>query len=380
MMKILLIVLDGVADRPCKILGNKTPLEAAKKKNMDFMARMGLLYSMNVIDEKTAPESDQGTLAIFGHDVKMVYTGRGILEAYGDDVKFKKKSVVVRCNFASLINDKIHHNRVKDVEAMPGNKEVKLIEGIKMKDVMFKRTVGYRGVLMINKSLSPRVTNSHPGYKVTKNFMTTALPVKNQMLKEKKVMPLEKKAEETARIINEFIKKAKKLLKNKTILTRGASNKLPKLKRMKGWAIMADMPVEKAIGRLSKMKIVKKPKNLKKLAALARKLIKTNNVYVQIKGPDSFSHKGDAIGKKRAIEAIDKDFIGRIKNLRNTSVIITADHATPCSLMAHSNDAVPALVYGLGKEYAKEFSEKEARRINKRIYGDSLLSTVNKKA
>ena len=375
-MKVLLIVLDGVADRPCKMLGNKTPLEAAKKNNIDSLAKNGLLYSMNVIDEKTAPESDQGTLAILGYDIEKVYTGRGPLEAYGDGIKFDKNSVVVRCNFASVFGGKIHHNRVKDIEAMPTREEIKLVEGIKMKNVKFKSTVGYRGVLIINKKLSPRVTNSHPGYSVTKNFMTTALPVKNRLLTEKKVLPLEKNAKEIAGIINEFIKQAKSLLKNKTILTRGSGSALPQLKKMKNWAILADMPVEKAIGNLAGMKVVEKPADLKKLGLIVKKQIQTKNVYIQIKEPDSFAHKGDAIGKKKAIEKIDKDFIGRIKGLKNTIIVITADHATPCSLMAHSNDAVPALIYGLGMGNASEFSEREAMRIGKRIHGRDLLKMM----
>src|SRR3989338_4288646 len=193
-MRMLLVILDGLADRPCKELKNKTPLEAAKKPNLDFLARNGKLYLMNVINEKIAPESDQGVLSIFGYDVFKIYTGRGPLEAYGDNVKFENGDEIVRCNFASIKDNKIYHNRILDIESMPTEKEVKLVEGIKMKNARFKRTVGHRGVLIINKKISPRVTNSHPGYKIVKNFVTTALPVKNQKLIQKTVFPLENNA------------------------------------------------------------------------------------------------------------------------------------------------------------------------------------------
>ena len=378
-MRMLLVILDGLADRPCKELKNKTPLEAAKKPNLDFLARNGKLYLMNVINEKIAPESDQGVLSIFGYDVFKIYTGRGPLEAYGDNVKFENGDVVVRCNFASIKANKIYHNRILDIESMPTEKEIKLVEGIKMKNARFKRTVGHRGVLIINKKISPRVTNSHPGYKIVKNFVTTALPVKNQKLIQKTVFPLENNAIETANIINEFIRKARNSLKNKTILTRGSGNKLPKLKLMEDWAVIADMPVERAIGKLAGMKVIKKPNSLNNIADVIKNESKKRNVYVQIKGPDAFAHKGDAVGKKKAIEEIDSGIIGRIKNMKNTLIVVTADHATPCNLMAHSNDAVPAIVYGAGKGNAREFSEKEARIINRKIYGKQLLDIVIKK-
>ena len=37
-MKSILILIDGVADRQCPALGNKTPLEAASTPNLDFLA------------------------------------------------------------------------------------------------------------------------------------------------------------------------------------------------------------------------------------------------------------------------------------------------------------------------------------------------------
>ena len=36
--KILLLIIDGVGDRPCACLGNKTPLQAAFLPNLDRLA------------------------------------------------------------------------------------------------------------------------------------------------------------------------------------------------------------------------------------------------------------------------------------------------------------------------------------------------------
>jgi 2,3-bisphosphoglycerate-independent phosphoglycerate mutase len=70
-------------------------------------------------------------------------------------------------------------------------------------------------------------------------------------------------------------------------------------------------------------------------------------VYVHIKGPDEPAHDGNCEGKKRAIEMIDKHFFGNLDlDLSENVVAVTSDHATPCSLKAHSGDPVPLIVSG----------------------------------
>ena len=41
-MKGLILIMDGMGDRPIKEFGNKTPLEAANTPNMDKMAEEGI--------------------------------------------------------------------------------------------------------------------------------------------------------------------------------------------------------------------------------------------------------------------------------------------------------------------------------------------------
>jgi 2,3-bisphosphoglycerate-independent phosphoglycerate mutase len=372
MKKILFIIIDGLGDQPIKELGGQTPLEKAHTPNLDFLAKDGLCGILCPISRKIAPESDQAMLSILGYLPLKYYTGRGPLEALGSGIKFKKGEVVLRCNFAE-----IKGNIITNVEAKkPPSKLIKKLN--EMPGVKFIPTVGHRAVLILEGS--PKVTNTHPGYKIISEYLTSAQPIAGCLLKEKKCRALSKEAEETAQKVNEFIKNAKEILKDKTILTRGAGNKLPELKKMKNWLLIADMPVEIAIGKLSGMKIVKKPTDFKKLVDLVKKNIKSYNIYLQIKGPDTFGHQGLPQRKRKSIEKIDKKFISKIKNLKDILIIITADHSTPCQLKAHSKDPLPILIYdGIHKDNVRKFGEKSCQKGSLgHIIGIDLMKIVLK--
>ncbi len=348
-MKLLYIILDGLGDRPCRELKGKTPLEAAKIPNLDELAAKSKCGIMYPIAKNIAPESDEAMLALLGFDPFHYHTGRGPLEAYGAGIKFEKGNVVLRCNFIEEKN-----GIIIDTEAKP--RAVRPVKGTK-----FVKTIGHRGVLILTeKNLSPKISNTNPSYKIIRSFVSSAQP-KNKELKIKKCRALDNTSEarKSAKLVNNFIEK------NKFIVTRGAGNQLPRLPKLKGrWALLADMPVEKAIGKLTGMTILKKEQDLKKVAnTVIKNLNKFDNFYFEIKGPDSSGHRGDAIGKSRAIEKIDKDFFGPLLqkiNLSETVICVTADHSTPCEIMAHSADPVPLLVYSpnIRPERAVAFGEK----------------------
>ncbi|GAI27836.1 unnamed protein product, partial [marine sediment metagenome] len=78
------------------------------------------------------------------------------------------------------------------------------------------------------------------------------------------------------------------------------------------------------------------------------------------KATDTFSHDGDFIGKKEFVEKIDKN-IKPLLNLKNTLIVVTADHSTCCSLKRHCLEPIPILIYGNGQDKIQEFSEKACK-------------------
>lgn len=384
-MNLLILILDGLGDKEYKELANKTPLDAAKTPNLDFLAkkgRTGIMYPIKGI----APESDEAALALLGYDPYTTYTGRGPLEALGADVNFSDNNVVLRCNYAIFSG-----NKITNFGYQPSKKELyEFQEKINKIDLgvnfEFKNTLGYRSVLILkSKKLSPRISNTHPGYNIITNYITSAIP-RPKPLKISKCRPLDKsrEAKRTAKIVNDFVEKSKYALgNNRIIITRGAGNKVPELEKLeRKWALLGDTPVEIAIGKITGMNVLGKPITLsdaiKKIKNAFREY---DSVYIEIKETDHWSHKGDPIKKKEAIEEIDKKFVPEIMKLKDTLICITADHSTPCKTFAHSADPVPLLLYSekIKPDKVEKFSEKACSKgsIGK-IEGKNLMFVLKK--
>ena len=324
-MQKVIIILDGLS-------GDKA-LDLAKTPNLNFFAKnskCGLMYPIRNI----APESGEAQFSILGYNLKD-YPGRGPIEALGINYKIKNETAL-RCNFADFKNNKLLNTR----SPLPSKNLIKKINKID-KDIKIIPTIGYRAVMII-KNISPNIKNTHPGYIKYKNI-------------SKAVIPKMEKTKSNNKKIDNFIKKLEKILKNKTILIRGAGNKLPKLKKLKNWIMMGDMSIEIGLGRLLGMKILQKKQIINQI------LNSKKNVYIQIKGPDSYAHKKDLKGKIKAIEKIDK-LLKPLTKIENKIICITADHSTSSNLGIHTKDPVPVLIYNKGKDNIKKFSVNECKK------------------
>jgi len=376
MKKLIYVILDGAADRPVKELGNKTPLEAAVKPYLDSLAKYSKLGLMTTIRDDIAPESDEAMLALLGFDPFYYAKGRGPLEALGAGViKSISNEVILRCNFA-----REESGFITETEAIPKSPELYKIAGLlnkigRIRDVetRFVPTVGHRAVLILKgKGLSPRISDTNPSYLVKEDFVSTALPKINLRHTTSKPLDRTPEAAKTAQIVNSWHEAARKILvahKFKScniILSRGAGSEFPRLKKFRQrWCLLADMPVEKAIGILCGMKVLEKPKNLKRSAdMILENLKKYDCFYIELKGPDEFAHRADPVGKKQVIERIDGQFFKTLlsKLLQpgvNIEICVTADHTTSCEAKSHTSDAVPVLIYkpGVPGDNIKKFGE-----------------------
>mgnify|MGYP001587682541 CR=1 FL=1 len=403
-MRTLLIVLDGAGD---KLNNIKTPLQKANIPNLNYLASNGLNGIMYTVSKNIAPESDIAVMSILGYNPFRYHTGRGPLEMYGSNINFKNFTAL-RANFATIKNNLIVDRRAgRNLTAKEGkflaqeiNKKIKL-----KVPFIFKHYSEHRGILIFKRKLPCEVSNTDPSYE---RLGKLGIVTKTKILKLKKCITNNKKSKTTADLINDFTMKSRKILENhpvnknriknnllpaNVILTRDAGNSLPKLNKKKNWSIVAGMPLEIGLSKLAGFKILKFKypemksrniyhhlyENLNKTINEALKYVKkeNNSIYIHFKETDIPGHDGLYKEKVKMLELLDKKFFSKIKSIKNTIIIVTADHSTPCKLKQHSSDPVPVLVYGKGKDNIQKFNEYDCKKGSLgTLIGYNLLKTI----
>ena len=101
-MKYVILVGDGMADHPLAELNGKTPLMAADKPGMDYIAAHGVNGMCATVPDGMVPESDTANLAIMGYDPKLYSKGRSPLEAMSIGIDLKPNQTAVRANIVTL--------------------------------------------------------------------------------------------------------------------------------------------------------------------------------------------------------------------------------------------------------------------------------------
>ena len=92
--RIVFLIMDGVGDIPNPDHAYMTPLEAARKPNMDRLAvERGVLGRIIPVDVGITPGSGPGHLSLFGFDPLKVDIGRGILEVLGLNMEIEETDV-----------------------------------------------------------------------------------------------------------------------------------------------------------------------------------------------------------------------------------------------------------------------------------------------
>src|SRR5947208_7765670 len=106
-MKYAIVIPDGCADDPQESLGGKTPLQTARKPNMDRIAQRGFVGLSNNVPASLTPASDVATLSLFGYDPLVVYTGRAPLEVAAMGIKLGPNDWAIRCNLVTIENEQM---------------------------------------------------------------------------------------------------------------------------------------------------------------------------------------------------------------------------------------------------------------------------------
>jgi 2,3-bisphosphoglycerate-independent phosphoglycerate mutase len=391
-MKFGYVLLDGCGDRPDPSLNFTTPLQAAYTPNMDAMARTSKLGRVITVGRGIAPESDIAVFNMLGYSFPKGYPGRGVVESIGAGLEFEEGNLALRANFATSADGFITDRRAgRDLTKDETSSLDEAIEGVELNGATFefRSTVSYRAVLVIRADvpLSAEVSNTDPAYVRTKGFGAAREVKGPEEVQSCQALNSSAEAKRAASLVNEFLSQASKLLDaspvNKErkrqgkkpanlILLRDAGDHLPVVKPfeetygVKGVALV-EMPAEVGIARLLGMKEVALADHrdiARKAELFSRELADGTLVYAHIKGPDEFGHDGDAPGKRKNIELIDRVFFGGISDAtRDARLGVSCDHSTPCALKMHSSDPVPLMITSKERDAdCCRFTERDASR------------------
>ena len=101
-MKYVVVLGDGMADRPIAELGDQTPLAYAETPTMDQLAAVSEIGMVHTIPDGMKPGSDTANLSVLGYNPRIYYSGRSPLEALSIGVDMKDTDIALRCNLVTL--------------------------------------------------------------------------------------------------------------------------------------------------------------------------------------------------------------------------------------------------------------------------------------
>ena len=400
--KAILIIADGMADRPIEELGWKTPLEVASKPNLDQIAKNGVCGIMDPIAPGIPPGSDTATLAMLGYDPWKVYSGRGALEAVGSGVEVLPGDVAFRCNLATVNDDLVVLDRRagrianEDAATLAASlQKIRLPAPLNIR-FLFKNTIQHRAILVLHgPRLSSAISDSDP--ETTRKRVLEVKPFERSF-----------EAERTAQIVNVLTKEFHRVLEAHPVNKQRAKRKLP----------VANMILCRGAGGIPRMPTLQERYDIKPACVAAVSLIKgvsgvvgmdligvkgatgtpqtdymakakatvqalkTHDfVLLHVKATDVASHDGNVKEKIEIIEKLDK-MLGHIIDNTDpglTYIAVTADHTTSSVTRNHEGDPVPVAIAGLGvrRDDVAKFGERTCAKggLN-RIRGMDLMPTM----
>jgi len=353
--KIVLLVMDGVGGLPAK---GMSELEAARKPNLDELAKRGVCGVSDPVFMGITPGSGPAHLALFGYDPLKFQLGRGILEALGSGVEVGRNDLVARGNFATFKDGLIADRRAGRI---PTEENVRICaylnahlperEGVEIRVFPGKE---HRFVARFTaEGLADALTDADPQKEGKPRLLSSA------------IVP---EAAKGAAIVNRFLDDLTEVLKGEpkanTALLRGFSKfpsipTMPELFKIRPAAI-ANYPMYKGLAKLLGMTVMDVGGETADLFdALEKSYNDYDFFYIHYKKTDSAGEDGKFDAKVAAIEALDK-FIPRLVALNPDVLVVTSDHSTPSALSGHSWHPNPFVLVSktAGMDDVTEFAER----------------------
>lgn len=397
-MKTIIILGDGMADYPIEKLGNRTPLMAAHKPNIDRLAKEGTCGLFKTVPDDMPPGSEVANMAVLGYDVHKVYQGRGVLEAAAMNVQLEPDDLAMRCNLICLEGDLLKNHSAGHITTEEGKELIAALnKEFSDRFIRFYPGVSYRHLLVLkrgNPSLKLTPPHDVPG-KPWADYLPQAAGTEGQ---------------QTAELLTDLIKRSQSLLKDHPVNIKRkqegkdpgnsvwfwSAGKKPEMKTYqemygKSGAVISAVDLLHGIGVYAGFKVIHVEgatglydTNYEGKVAAALEAIKdTDLVYLHIEAADEAGHEGNVDLKVKCIEALDQRVVKPImesaeKSKEPLTIALLPDHPTPCALRTHTHDPIPFVIrkQGLPADDVHQYDEESVKKGSLGLIKDDMFVRI----
>ena len=365
--KTILFLGDGMADEPIAELGQRTPLQAARKPGMDRIAREGRCGTLLTLPEGYPTSSDVANMSVLGCDLATELCGRGPLEAASRNIRLKPHDICFRVNLVSVDDAGILRDfSGGHIAQADADEAVACLNAALGSDcVRFHSGVSYRNLLVLS------------GSEFSAN-VDCGKPDDNHGNRVADHLPRAKNAagEATAALLRLLIARGAEILKGCTAnaiwpWSGGQAGAIHNIQERYGIraAVISAVDVINGLGRCLGMDVIPVvgatgyiDTNYEGKADTAIAAIRDYDfVYVHVEAIDEVSHAQDLKLKLQAIEDLDRRLISRVMDAVDPSVtlVVLPDHPVPLATGRHTRTPVPVAIWrpGWAADAVKSYDE-----------------------
>ena len=363
-MKYVVVLGDGMADRPIAELGDQTPLAYAETPTMDQLAAVSEIGMVHTIPDGMKPGSDTANLSVLGYNPRIYYSGRSPLEALSIGVDMKDTDIALRCNLVTLSEEEENYEDRTIIDHSSGEISTAdaavlldaVREGLENETYKFYVGTSYRHLLIWDRGDVVELTQPHDvlgqtiGQYLPEDAILREMMKKSYDILVNHPINVERKKKglnpaNSCWFWGAGTKPALSSFAEKTHLKGAMISAVDLLKGIAVGASMKVVEVEDANGGLNT--------NYEGKAQAAIDVLTKEGydfAYIHVEAPDEMGHQGSVERKVKAIEYLDSRIIKPVKEGLEAAdedfrMLVLPDHPTPICMRTHSSDSVPYLLY-----------------------------------
>ncbi|MBI2832556.1 MAG: cofactor-independent phosphoglycerate mutase [Chloroflexi bacterium] len=391
-MKYCVLIIDGAAGLPLRERGGKTCLELARTPNLDAMAREGIAGLARTVPPGMEASSACACMSILGYDPKVYYRGRAAIEAKSMGIPIADGEVVFRCNLVAVSDGKMQDYSSGHISTDEARQLIATLnEKLGNDGVRFYPGVSYRHICKLAGMEETALATCTPPHDIP------GKPVKEFLPKGKGSKLLRDLMKCSEDVLRDHPVNVKRKARGETPATMlwlfwgsGKVPEMPAFKKVYGVdaAITSGVDLLHGLGKMVGMDVLSIPgvtdgpdnDYVAQISGALNALEKCDLVVVHIEAADEAGHGGNIDEKIAAIEAADREVVGRVRGWRGGALraLVLPDHATPIEVRTHTETPVPFLLWGKGfsSNRAKRFTEAEGEKTD--LFVDPGYSIMGK--